>query len=69
MRPGAARPGTYHSDGPARGGSCTWSMSRDPGGHNPIAGSTVDHATDVVVYDRTFFHSENCRAWRLVAAG
>ena len=63
--PHAVRVGTYHSDGPSGAGSCSWWLARDPAGEDQIAGKTVDHATDVIVKDRTYFHSENCRIWRL----
>jgi hypothetical protein len=63
--PGAAKAGTYHSNGPARGGSCTWSLSRDEAGNDQIAGKTVNRPTDVNVRDRTFFHSDNCAVWTL----
>jgi hypothetical protein len=64
--PRAVRAGTYHSDGPTRADGCLWWLATDPQGNNQKAGRTVDHATDVIVKDGLWFHSEGCQIWRLV---
>jgi len=64
--PKAVRAGTYHSEGPTRADGCLWWLATDPQGNNQKAGRTVDHATDVIVKDGLWFHSEGCQVWRLV---
>jgi hypothetical protein len=64
--PRAVHAGTYHSDGPTRADGCLWWLATDPQGNNQKAGRTVDHATDVIVKDGMWFHSEGCQIWRLV---
>jgi hypothetical protein len=64
--PKAVRAGTYHSEGPTRADGCLWWLATDPQGDDQKAGRTVDHATDVIVKDGMWFHSEGCQSWRLV---
>jgi hypothetical protein len=65
--PKAVRAGTYHSDGPTRADGCSWWLATDEQGEDQNAGRTVDHATDVIVRDGLWFHSEGCQNWRWVA--
>lgn len=62
----AVRAGTYHSDGPTRADGCLWWLATDPQGEDQQAGRTVDHATDVIVKNGLWFHSEGCQTWRWV---
>ncbi len=62
--PRSVRTGQYHTDGPANGGTCSWWLAKDPGGHHQIAGKSGRQPADVVISDKTYFHSEGCLVWR-----